>query len=382
MNWRFLSLVFAVVIVAAAFTAYSLGSQTHSQIDTVSTTSDTRLFNEFSAEPPPPGLEIKLENGVKYIIPSSKIVSGGPPKDGIPSIDAPVFVSAEEADEFLSPDDWVIGLRLGNTVRAYPHVVMVWHEIVNDWVEGMPVGIAYCPLCFSSIAFYRVIDGEPVEFGTTGRLYNSDLVMYDRKTDTYWSQLLGMGIYGELTGYRLRRIPVDFMRWEDWKRLYPETQVLSTETGYSRPYGADPYAGYYTSPSIYFPLENEDSRLHPKTIVYGVEINGERKAYPYDEVGKAGVVNDAVGGEPIVVMSPGKDMVRVYSRKVAGLTLTFEYRDGFFWDVETGSRWSFEGEALEGPMKGARLERIVGEPCFWFAWAAFYPDTEVYEVVE
>ncbi len=372
-------LVPAIIVAALIFAAYLAGPRPGVENPTTITSSSmVERFPGLSAEPPPASLEIKVEGGVKYIVHPSLIVSGGPPKDGIPSIDEPKFVSADEADEFLSPDDWVIGLRLGNTARAYPHMILVWHEIVNDWVEGVPVAIAYCPLCLSSIAFYRVIESEPVEFGTTGKLYNSDLVMYDRKTDTYWAQLTGVGIYGELAGYRLKRVPVDFMRWSDWRSLYPDTEVLSTDTGYSRPYGSDPYGNYYTSPAIYFPLTHEDPRLHPKTIVYGVVVNGVARAYPYDVVGGIGAVNDLVGGEPVVVMSPGKDMVRVYRRVVAGITLTFEYRDGFFWDRETGSKWNFEGEAIEGPMKGSALERMIGVTCFWFAWAAFYPGTSIY----
>jgi hypothetical protein len=331
-----------------------------------------------SAQPPSPDLEIKVTEGVKHLVPLDKIVSGGPPPDGIPSIDEPVFVGVEEAQEFLSDGEWVFGLHFNGVAKAYPAKILVWHEIVNDWFGEIPVVITYCPLCFSSLAFIRVIDGEPVEFGTSGKLYNSDLVMYDRKTRTYWSQMLGQGIKGELTGYTLLVLPLDMMRWADWRSLYPNTLVLSPDTGYARPYGVDPYQGYYTSPRIFFPVDNWDDRLPPKMLIYGLRLNGEAKAYPHYRAAEVGVVNDVVGGEQVVIFSPKQGMIRAFSRVVDGQVLTFRLEGDGFIDEETRTRWSFDGVALEGALEGRQLRRLPGHTAFWFAWVAFYPDTAVY----
>lgn len=179
----------------------------------------------------------------KHTVPLDQIVGGGPPPDGIPSIDSPKFVSAEEANEILQDSDLVVGLDVNGEVRAYPLQILVWHEIVNDNVGGMPVAVTYCPLCFTSQVFSRTISGTVVEFGTSGKLYNSNLVMYDRTSKSLWSQALGEGIVGQYAGVKLERIPFDLAYWKEWKQLYPNTKVLSRDTGSTRPYGADPYGG-------------------------------------------------------------------------------------------------------------------------------------------
>jgi hypothetical protein len=314
----------------------------------------------------------------KRISPAPSILPGGPPRDGIPPIDHPAFVDASEAEEWLRSDEWVVGVRAGKDARAYPLQILVWHEIVNDEIDGLPVLVSYCPLCFSSIGFYRVIDGQGVEFGTSGKLYNSDLVMYDRKTDTYWSQILGKGLIGELAGYELKRLPVDMMRWADWKNLYPDTKVLSKDTGHARPYGSDPYGNYYTSPAIFFPVEHEDNRLFPKEIIFGINLNGVDKAYTNSDLASVQVVNDDVGGEKIVVMSPRRDMIRAFSSRVSERSLTFEFQGGKFIDKETGSEWNFNGEATSGPLAGSKLPPIPGHTAFWFAWATFYQNSELH----
>ena len=206
---------------------------------------------------------IMITNGQKHIIPLEKIRSGGPPKDGIPSIDTPEFTEASQ-EYHVSDSDTVLGLEINGDVRAYPLSILVWHEIVNDNVGGVPVAVTYCPLCFTNQVFERVIDGQEVEFGTSGKLYNSNLVMYDRLTNSYWSQALGKAIVGELAGYELSTIPFDVIKWGDWKSLHPDSVVLTTNTGHIRAYGVDPYGNYYTETRILFPVENTDNRMHPK----------------------------------------------------------------------------------------------------------------------
>lgn len=317
-----------------------------------------------------------FDDETKAIVPLNKIVSGGPARDGIPSIDRPKFVSAQEAG--LQNGDLVLGLEINGDVRAYPLKILVWHEIVNDVVGGEPVAVTYCPLCFTNQVFKRTIEGEVVEFGTSGKLYNSNLVMYDRSTESYWSQAMSQAIAGERTGYVLERVPFDVGYWEDWKAIYPETKVLSQDTGFGRPYGADPYGGYYSSPSIYFPVSNHDDRLGVKEIIVGLEHNGIYRAYPLSQIENEHVINDDLEGKQILLASHYPFMARAFDRTVDGKVLEFEYKGGVMTDRQTGSVWDFDGVAVEGELTGKRLERLPFDQGFWFEWVAFHPQTGLY----
>lgn len=278
--------------------------------------------------------------GVKYLVNPDKIQSGGPPKDGIPSIDEPKFVSVQEADKWIKDNELVLALRYKGETRVYPLQVLVWHEIVNDKVAGEPLAITYCPLCGSGIAYERKIKGEEVEFGTSGKLYNSNLVMYDRKTNSYWSQIEGLAIVGELTGTRLKPVSIETVTWRDWKKEHPDSLVLDKDTGFDRPYGEDPYGNYYEDSFVLFPVENEDDRIHPKTVIFGIKVKGKFKAYLEKDLKKKRVIMDKVGGEDIKVERSPDGAV-----KITNLT--------------TG-------------------KEVVKERGFWFAWYAFHPDTKVY----
>ncbi|SES86394.1 Protein of unknown function [Methanococcoides vulcani] len=284
---------------------------------------------------------IKLtEMGVRYIVDPNDIVSGGPPMDGIPSLDDPEYVTVEEADSWIEDNELVLALVYNETKRVYPLQIMVWHEIVNDHINGEPILITYCPLCGSGIAYERTIDGEEVEFGTSGKLYNSNLVMYDRKTNSYWTQIGGQAIVGELTGMELNAISIETVVWRDWKVAHPDSEVLSQNTGFSRPYGNDPYGNYYENSILLFPVENSDTTIHPKTVVFGIELDGMFKAYREDELIELGTIEDTVDGVDILVE---RDEVGI-------VTIT---------NQDTG-------------------EEIVKERDFWFAWYAFHPETELY----
>ena len=322
--------------------------------------------------------KILVTNGEKHLVPLDKIRSGGPPKDGIPSIDEPKFANAEGA-EFMSDDDIVIGLEINGDARAYPLFILVWHEIVNDKVGDTPVAVTYCPLCYTNQVFERVIDGKEVEFGTSGKLYNSNLVMYDRLTDTYWSQALGQAIKGELTGSKLDIIPFDVISWADWKKLHPDTIVLTTDTGHSRAYAVDPYGDYYINTQIVFPIENRDDRMHPKEIILGFEDNKVYRAYKQKDVEKSVVINDEINEKPILITSLFAGDSRAFDREVDDMILEFEFRNGKIFDVQTETEWNYDGLAVSGELAGAQLTRLGFNPGFWFEWAAFHPQTEVYE---
>lgn len=318
---------------------------------------------------------IDQSNGTTAIVPLDQIVGGGPARDGIPSIDNPKFISANDAR--LEDFELVLGLEINGDVRAYPLNILVWHEIVNDNVGGEPVAVTYCPLCFTNQVFKRTIDGQVVEFGTSGKLYNSNLVMYDRTSETLWSQALGQAIAGDHAGRKLERIPFDVAYWKEWKALYPESQVLSQDTGFGRPYGADPYGDYYTSPDIWFPVSHRDDRLGPKEIVVGLENDGTYRAYSLQQVEDDHVINDVINSRSIALVSLHPFMARAYDRTVDGQTLEFQHDNGKIVD-QTGSVWNFDGEAIEGERKGEKLTRLSFDEGFWFEWAAFHPETELY----
>jgi hypothetical protein len=286
-------------------------------------------------------MEIKMtDRGVKYIVDPEKIVGGGPPKDGIPSIDNPKYVSTEEADRWIEDNELVLSILYKGVKRVYPLQIMVWHEIVNDNIAEDPILITYCPLCGSGIAFERTINGEEVEFGTSGKLYNSNLVMYDRKTNTYWTQIGGRAIVGELTGMKLRPVSIETVVWRDWKEAHPDSEVLSQNTGYIRAYGRDPYGSYYEDSFVFFPVESRDDRVHPKTVIFGVEVEGVFKAYREDDLKEQNVIVDTVNNITIKVERDDVGIVTVTNQ-------------------DTGAE-------------------IVKERDFWFAWYAFHPDTELY----
>jgi hypothetical protein len=322
----------------------------------------------------------------------SEIFSGGPPPDGIPAIDNPIFETVGAADEWLA-DDWpVMFFEINDDVRAYPLAILIHHEIVNDVVADIPVTLTFCPLCNSTIAFDRTLaDGRVLDFGTTGNLRNSDLVMYDRTTKSWWQQFTGEGIVGELTGTQLEFLPSQIIAWSDFKANHPEGQVLSRETGFTRSYGNNPYAGYDSiNSNPIFPVSGDDGRLLPKDRVVAIEIDGLDVAYPFSILSEVRVINDVVSDQPLVVFWKegtkstfginGSDTGSsgAFLRTIDGLELNFVSIEGGFQDEETGSIWNIFGEAIEGELQGTQLERLISAEHFWFAWATFKPDTQVW----
>jgi Protein of unknown function (DUF3179) len=319
------------------------------------------------------------------IVPLDQIVSGGPPPDGIPSIDNPKFISIQEAEEFLKGSDLIVGLNINGDTRVYPLQILVWHEIVNDIVGNTPVAVTYCPLCFTNQVFNRTMnDGQILEFGTSGKLYNSNLVMYDRTTKSLWSQAMSQSVVGKLAGVKLERIPFDVSYWKEWKQLYPDSKVLSRDTGFSRPYGVDPYGDYYTSKEVLFPIAKHDDRLGLKEIVIGFENEGQYKAYRLQDAEKMKVINDQANTKPIALFSMNAFMTRIFNPILEGqATLQFEYNviNDTFIDKQTRSQWNFDGKAIDGQMKGKQLIRLPFDQGFWFEWTAFHPTTELYNSV-
>jgi len=351
-----------------------------------------------SSEPPPRGAESEFSTDfTKHSVLYSDILSGGPPKDGIPAVDEPQYVSISEADEWLKPIEPVVSIKVDNRARAYPLQILMWHEIVNDTLNGEHLTVTFCPLCNTAIAFNRTVNGEILDFGTTGRLRFSNLIMYDRQTESWWQQATGDAIVGELLGTQLEYYPATIVSWESFKTEYPDGDVLSRDTGYSRNYGRNPYVGYDDINNVPFlyrgtPTPNQ---LTAVARVLTIDLNGEAVAYPYDVLEEVHVVNDKVGDEDVVVfwqaevasaldtseLASGRDVgtAAAFSRIVNGETLTFNYADTLIKDEETNSTWNIFGQAVDGELKGTQLSPVISINHFWFSWAAFKPETRIYQ---
>ena len=374
LNLKIIVPLAVIGIVVIASVAMMLGDSTP---QTTIVSEPTTESNVTVSEGPASTLTIMETDGQKHIIPLDKIKGGGPPKDGIQSIDDPKFTEIS-GSQFVSDSDVVIGLEINGDARAYPLFILVWHEIVNDVVGGTPVAVTYCPLCYTNQVFERIVNGNEVEFGTSGKLYQSNLLMYDRWTDSYWSQGLGMAVTGKLSGIQLKTIPFDVITWGDWKKLHPDSLVLTTDTGHLRSYATDPYGDYYTDPRIIFPVDNMDDRMHPKEIILGFHEDGIYKAYKQNDVELHNVINDNIGETSLMLVSLFSQNSRAFDRNLNGEILQFQYVDGKITDAKTESVWSYDGLAISGPLEGNYLTRISMEPGFWFSWVAFHPDTAVW----
>jgi hypothetical protein len=330
----------------------------------------------------------------RHTVEFSEITSGGPGKDGIPPIDNPRFVSTAEAASFLENAEPVVAIEFGGDARAYPLQILIWHEIVNDTVGDEPVAVTYCPLCNTAIVFSSRFEGEVLDFGTTGNLRFSDLVMYDRQTESWWQQASGEAIVGTHAGKHLDFLPGSIISFGDFVSAFPEGQVLSRETGFSRDYGRNPYTGYDTSRSPFLFDGPQDGRLGAMERIVSLVLNDEAVAYPFTVLEQELVVNDDVGGHAVVVFfKPGvksaldasaivdsRDVGAgvAYLRELDGRVLTFEAEGDGFNDLETGSRWNVAGQAVSGPLAGSQLEPIVHGNHFWFVWAVFQPETRIH----
>jgi hypothetical protein len=273
-------------------------------------------------------------------IPVKAIKDGGPPKDGIPSIDHPEFKIISEVE--IEENARILGVNYNGVAKAYPLNIMNYHEIVNDMFNGHPVVVTYCPLCGSGIAFDASIDNERRTFGVSGLLYNSDVLLYDRKTESLWSQIMMKAVSGPLAGEKLEMLPTMNTTWGEWKAMNPETKILTENTGFKRDYTRNPYAGYEESAQIYFDVENRDNRFHPKEMMVGIEVDGKFKAYPFSELEKLkdGKLKDIFNGRELLI--------------------------------------EFNEKSQSAVIKNRKGKLLPSLTTFWFAWYAFHPETEVY----
>jgi hypothetical protein len=324
-----------------------------------------------------------------------EITRGGPPKDGIPPIDAPQFISTAEAARWLSAKEPVIAFEHGGEARAYPLQILIYHEIINDRVSGTPVTITFCPLCYSAIVFDRRVHGTTLDFGTTGRVRKSDLIMYDRQSESWWQQFTGTGIIGKYTGVTLVRLPSMITSFEAFRTAWPGGRVLSKATGSSRPYGNNPYHRYDDISATPF-LFNEplDPRLPPMERVLALQIKDQQRIYPFSVLHDQAVINDQLNGTAVTVFSKADILSAVdattishsqetrmaagFNRALNGNTLTFKQDGDQIIDTKTASVWNIFGKAISGPLTGQTLTPVDSGIHFAFAWLAFYPDADIY----
>ena len=353
------------------------------------------LADSSGRESVPSALADRFWPGFAALIPPEQIRSGGPPPDGIPALDAPVHSPAGEID-FLADSEAVLALEIDGEARAYPLQIMTWHELVNDTVGGVPVTISYCPLCNSSVAYDRNAAGRVLDFGTSGMLYQSSLVMYDRQTQSLWTHFDGRAVIGELIGTQLDFRPMAIVSWAAWRDAHPDGLVLTRETGYQRSYGRNPYVGYETSERLLSPAFQSteiDERLPAKERVVGIRGGGDAVAVRHAHLTDRGVVEVQLADVPLVVwnlpgassaidapeLSNGIDVGSsgVFERSVDGRLLSFTRSAGGFRDNETGSTWNLFGEATAGELAGRRLQAREFVDTFWFAWGSFEPATRI-----
>ena len=325
-----------------------------------------------------------------------ELSSGGVPPDGIPPIDEPKFIEFEEADEWLEDREPVVSMEIDGDARAYPLQIMTWHEIVNDEFGDRAVAVTFCPLCNSAVAFDREVEDLGVlRFGVSGLLRMSDLVMWDDKTESFWQQITGEAIVGEMAGTNLTFLPSVIVSYEQFKDTHPDGVVLSRDTGFQRTYGNNPYVGYDDIDSSPFMFRDvSDDRFPPMERVLALELNDEAMAYPFSHLENHPVVHDEVGGESVVVFwEPGATSAldqtsiadsrevgaaNAFNPELNGEELTFTHEDGEIRDEQTGSTWNVLGQATTGELEGERLEEYVNGTHFWFAWAAFQPETGIW----
>lgn len=347
MKARHKTLIVILAFFVAAIFWYQVRIEGGSQFaERVTETKLDKLIGDNSATSSMSHRPIVITNGYKHSVPLEEIKGGGPAKDGIPSIDHPKFVAPRDADAWIKDDEPGIAVSLEGVNRFYPYQILVWHEIVNDTVSGGRILVTYCPLCMTGYVFDPKVDGELVEFGTSGKLWNSNLVMYDRKTDSLWSQLLGEAIAGEKTGMKLALIASDQMEYGTWKKAYPNGEVLSRDTGAMRFYGHNPYGSYFSVQDFSLDMVKvKDTRIPNDALVLGLVVGDKAKAYPIDLVKKRESIEDTFAGTTLVLSySKTLDVVRVFKKRPDGKT-----------------------------------ERVNPFSSFWFAWAVTHPGTDLYQ---
>ena len=326
-------------------------------------------------------------------VPYREIISGGPGKDEIPALQYPLFEIISHAEQWLSGRSPVQFVEINGDARAYPLMILTWHEIINDVVGGVPIVITFCPLCNTGIVFNSTLEGHVLNFGTTGYLRFSNLIIFDRRTESWWQQATGDAIAGELTGKQLEFLPTSIVSFDDFKEAHPEGLVLSLETGYDRKYGFNPYYKY-DSDEPYMYRGPENGQLPAMERVVSVDLGTESLSIPFSALEEEPVMNYTLDGRDLAVfykkgtasaldesdIGSSKDVgaTGVFEANLDGMKLTFHVDGEQIVDDQTGSSWNIFGQAQAGPLAGRQLNPVIHGHHLWFSWVVFKPDTIIY----
>lgn len=326
-----------------------------------------------------------ISNGdFEWLIPESEILDGGPGKNGIPSIDEPNFTQATEVN-FLSDAALVVAINYGDEARAYPHQILDWHEIVNDKIQDVSLALTYCPLTGTGIGWDRNLDGKETTFGVSGLLFNTNLIPYDRASGSNWSQMKHECVHGPLAGTKINILHVVEMSFGSFKKMYPNGRVMNEDTGFNRTYGDYPYGDYRTNEQVIFPISNEDNRLPKKKRVLGLVLEGKVKAYTFDHFPGNAITmkQDQVGNRPVLIVgSETQNFLTAYyidkGEETLEMTLVTNNLPIIMKD-QFGNSYDLFGNVVAGPELGTRLEAPLNYIGYWFSWASFNEEVEVFE---
>ncbi|WP_431125566.1 DUF3179 domain-containing protein [Flagellimonas flava] len=319
-------------------------------------------------------------NSSPWSIPVQEVLDGGPGKDGIPALENPNLITADQT-EILQNNDLVLAFKNGDEVRAYPHIVLDWHEIINDNIGDVSMAVTFCPLTGTGIGWGRMLEGTETTFGVSGLLYNTNLIPYDRLSDSNWSQILNESVNGTLIGSKPKLYQLLETDWGTLKQLFPEVRVVSTNTGFSRTYGVSPYGNYNTDHDFFlFPVD-KDPRLPSKEKVLAI-LNGNRaKAYQFSDFQSENVLRDLYGGNELLLVG-NQNFITVFALDEDTVNLEFEYafaagNGAIVLTDNEGNEWNVFGEAVSGPRQGERLGQVDALMAQWFSIPAFY-QTQLY----
>ena len=350
-----------------------------------------------AASPPPPACTRPVSDRSQHLdkppiidratVPLTGIVDGGPGPDGIPPVEAPIFIENSSASS-LDPDELVIGVKIGNDIRAYPHRIMNWHEVLNDrfTIDGVveSATLSYCPLTGSAMLWQALMEPGDQTFGTSGLVYNSNLLLYDRQTFSLWSQMLEQSVLGPQIQRIPDRLQVVETSWQTWQGMYPETSLLSERTGYSRDYDVYPYGSFRVDRTLLYTVDNlNDLRLHRKDRVVGINVGSSSKVYPIKNFASdVEVINDTVGDMSVVAAgSSGLNFGVVFNRELEDCTVLdfdpIQNKLPIVMQDSEGNEWDIFGIAVSGERTGQQLEKTNSYIAYWYAWTAFFADAEI-----
>lgn len=312
-----------------------------------------------------------------WLIPQNLVKDGGPGKDGIPALSNPLFISEEKAN-FLQDDDLVLVAKFGNEVRVYPHSILDWHEIINDDFNNNKISVTYCPLTGSGLIFNRIINGEETTFGVSGLLYNSNLIPYDRRTNSYWSQMLFKCVHGDLIGTQAKLFPLLETTWATARTSFPGLKVVSTNTGYNRNYSTYPYGSYKTNDQLLFEVKPLDNRLPKKERIFGI-INGQvTMVIPISTLSDTiQILEVDIGDSVIIVGSRAFNFAMAFLKESTFGSISVvpvQNHLPVIMEDQFGNQYNIFGEIISGPNQGQKLKVYIGYTAYWFAWGAIWPN--------